>query len=128
MSSDDPNLKRMGVVLMLIIYVFTFNVIQAVMLNVEEPYNEMLVQGQEYSGGIDTITISENPSILPSIDIFGFLFSFCTFFFGGFIVAIETFPLWMSLIMMPIYIFMLIGFWFIIIDYVKDISILGSSV
>jgi len=125
MSSDDPQLKRMSVMIVLIIFVLFFNLLQAVMLNIDDPYNEMLEKGKTYSA---TDEPTENPAVLPSFDFFGFIWSFLTFFTGGFIFTTLTeLPLWMSPILIPIYIILLIGFWFLIIDYIKDINILGSS-
>jgi len=121
MSSKDPTLKRMGVTLFLVVYVIAFNTCQAVLLNAETTEVETESGDRSFESYGGTIEV-------VGIDALGTVVSFVTFFFGGFLLAIAGFPLYMSVILTPIYLITLIGFWLLIFDYVKDIEILGSSV
>ena len=122
MSSKDPSLKRMGVTLMLVVYILAFNTCQAVLLNTEttdiSTVEDSDREFESYSGDIE----------VTGIDALGTIISFVTYFFGGFLLTIASFPAYMIAILAPIYLITLIGFWLLVFDYVKDISIFGSSI
>jgi len=97
-----------------------FNVLQLVFLNLDEPY-----------GGVTNIGSYERTSGLddPSGDVmggFGLVANFVGFFFGGFLFTIPSLPLYMTVIITPIYLLLLIAFWYLVIDFIKDTTILGS--
>ena len=123
MSSKDPSLKRMGVTLMLVVYILAFNTCQAVLLNIETTEDIDVKEDDE----IDFEGVSGDINV-TGIDALGTVIGFVTFFFGGFLLTIASFPAYMIAILTPIYLITLIGFWLLVFDYVKDISILGSSV
>jgi len=112
----------MGVTLVLVIYIICFNTCQAVLLNVESTDIDTTSDSNiDFEGVSDDINVT-------GIDALGTVISFVTFFFGGFLVTIADFPSYMIVVLTPIYLITLIGFWLLVFDYVKDISILGSSV
>ncbi len=124
MSGDDPSLKRLGVTVVLLIYVLAMNASQAVLLNINDGYNDIM----------DNNSLNINNPVSSSsdinIDVFGLLGSFFGYFFGGFLLTLSTpglFPGWMATILGVIYLITLFAFWLIIIDYIKDISILGTN-
>jgi len=108
MAEKDPNFKRLGTILFLFIIVLLINVAQAVLLNAPDQYNEQV--SQEFSS-------------------WDMVLSFLTFFIGGFVItSLNTFPMWMSAIILPIYSLLMITFWYLIYDFASDISILGTSI
>ena len=66
---------------------------------------------------------SSNP-----VDYLGLAFNMIGFFFGGFVFTLPTLPFWMATFTGIIYIIMLLGFWGLVIDFLKDITILGTHI
>lgn len=153
MSKDDPSFKRLSTILILFVAVLIFNGLQVVFFNEHENYDKLMgitnsdlssdtvyppsdetreetlnrVQGEV----IWTVTGSKPTDLnersrISIVD--NSALSFFSFFFGGFLLKSMTLPLFMSIIITPIYIILLIAFWYLIIDFIKDIEILGSSV
>lgn len=76
-----------------------------------------------------------NPSTYEKIsesevefDLFSIVFSILGFFFGAFLLDIANLPIYMIVVISPIYIILLVSFWYLVIDFIKDISILGSGI
>lgn len=72
----------------------------------------------------DVITGEET----QSLNVVGTAMDIIGFFFGGFILKVMALPFFMSLIIIPIYLIYLVVFWYLILDFIKDIEILGSSI
>lgn len=126
MSSDDPNLKRLNVILILFAFIFTIGICQAILLTDTDPYDAMGTK----MGNVQNV----DP---PSLSITGlgqmlsFVGDFLAFMFGLFpVIALlsGSIPAWMLVIITPIYYFVQITFWYLVITYLKDIEIFGSSI
>jgi len=125
MSSDDPNLKRMGLFLVLVMYVFSINTCQAIFLNVDSGYDSFMEGGGITEEGQPITDYSG-----VHFDIWGFTGSFLGFFFGGFLITLSNIGLdpILTIIITIIYIITTLAFWLMLIDFIKDIQILGSSI
>lgn len=108
--------------------ILAFNVCQAVLLNNPDPYNELM--------GTQDDIMTESPDEIPTgllgapdiLGMIGLVFNFIGFFFGGFIFTLPTLPVWMALFTGVVYFILLLGFWGLVIDFIKDITIVGSHI
>jgi len=125
MGQTDPSLARMKTILALFVFVFIFNTIAFVFLELDEPYKKVTDESK-YESGLDSADYPKG-SITDIISIIATIFKFISFFFGGFLVfTAPTLPFVMAAIITPIYLITIITFWYLVIDFIKDISILGS--
>lgn len=123
MSDADPNFKRLGTIIFLFIIVLAIDSCQYVFLN-EIDTQDNLAQGESLSPNV-----VENLGEDEGIDYIDFIVNYCGFFVGTFLVrAALILPFWMYIIILPIYLILILVFWYIIIDFIKDISILGSGI
>ena len=120
MSADDPTFKRLGTILFLFVFILVFNILSTIYLNSSEGY--------EYLSDTGIYSKEELPdeSIIPT-DWIGLVFGFIGFFFGFFLINVPDLPIYMTVFITPVYILTLITFWYIVIDFIKDINILGTS-
>lgn len=110
MSKDDPSFKRLGTILFLFVVVLLISLCQAVLMRDTEAYDAMT--GSETQG----------------LNVTGSLIDIIGFFFGGFLLKILVLPEFMVLIITPIYLMLIGVFWYLVLDFLKDIEILGSSI
>lgn len=60
-------------------------------------------------------------------DTGGTVLNFMSFFVGGYLITTAPdVEAWINVFVIPIYIFTLIVFWYLVVDYLKDITIVGS--
>jgi hypothetical protein len=97
---------------------------QTVLLH-QDTYNEIF--GDATESGPDSV---EEPNRFDILGSLGIVWSFVGFFFGLFAIDLLTLgiPVWMVTIITPIYLIYVITFWYIVIDFIKDIHILGSGI
>lgn len=110
MSQDDPNFKRLSTIIIMFVFMIMISACSTVFL-----------QGNE---GLYDNTIGET----KNIGAFDVMVNVLGFFIGVFIVDIIDFPPLFYFIMMPIYLIGLITFWYLVLDFLKDIEIFGTSI
>ena len=111
MSKDDPSFKRLGTILFLFVVVLLISLCQAVLLRDTDTY--------------DTLTGSET----EGLNVTGSLVDVIGFFFGGFLLkASAVLPEYMMLFIIPIYLILIGVFWYLVLDFLKDVEIFGSSI
>ena len=121
MGQTDPGLVRLKFVLIMFVFVLIFNVMVMVFLDNDAPYDKVAdttkYEGDEYP----------DSSVTDIIGTINTVFKFVAFFFGGFLIFnVPGLPFYITVFVVPIYIFSLIAFWYMVVDYIKDITILGS--
>jgi len=102
-------MARLGVILFLFTIVLLISICQAVLLKDPDAYDDITDAAQDLSI-FDTI-----------LDIVGF-------FFGAFLIQVMSFPAYMIVIITPIYLILLAVFWYLVLDFIKDIEIFGISI
>ena len=120
MGQNDPGLKRLQIILVLFIFILCFNGLQAIFLHDSSDYEDL-------TGSTETGVIDESPTATSNpLDWLGIAFNFIGFFFGGFLLTLPTLSVWINVILLPIYLITLLAFWYLVIDFIKDITVLGS--
>jgi hypothetical protein len=155
LSKDDPSFKRLSTILTLFIVVFVLSVCQAVLLRDYEAYGQVIginpnmpdELSDEFNeiypeedidypsdwAGWEALEENQFPAreLLAEsgeVNAWGVVLDIVGFFFGAFFIKIATLPVAMTVIIVPVYIILLLVFWYIVLDFIKDIEILGSSI
>lgn len=118
MGQSDPTFKRLQIILVLFIFVLCFDAGQAFLLNDSSSYESL-------TGSTGTQLPTDEPEESAGLNI-GFVFDFIGFFFGGFLFKLPLLAGWMIVFLLPMYLIVMLSFWYLVIDFIKDITFLGS--
>lgn len=118
MSSGDPNLTRLGAFLLLFILMLFLYASKSVLLDNSDDYEQM-------TKNAETNAKKTNFGIL---EVFGMIIDFILFFFGFAFFSIPNMSWYLTVFFIPIYSVMLIAFWYLMIDIIKDFIDSGSSI
>lgn len=117
-------MKRLKVILTLLGIMLILAVVSSVLLN-SDLSHENVVGDLEI--GDDTGYGATDPSDI-SLDPIGLISDILLFFVGFKALAFLELPAIMAGIILPIYILIVATFWYLVLDFIKDITVLGSHI
>lgn len=113
MSKGDPSLTRLGYILAIFVFMIFLFACKSVLLNDSSDYEVITDTKAENTIGDST------PSVWDAITVIG---DFVGFFFGLFLFQMPSLAWYFNIILVPIYVIMLMGFWGLILDFIFDIA------
>ena len=110
----DTNLKRLGMIVTIFIFLLFVYSCKAVLLQDSTDYDEL-------TGDIQSQT-SEGEKSVDMWGALGLIGDFVGFFFGLMFFQIGAMAWYFSIFLVPLYAIMLLGFWGLVISFILDVA------
>ena len=114
MSGSDSNLKKLGAVLSIFVFLLFVYSCKAVLLQDSTDYDSL-------TGDVNTQT-TEGEKSVNVWNAVGLIADFIGFFFGLMFFQVGAMAWYFQIFLVPLYAILLFGFWGIIISYILDIA------
>lgn len=115
-------MKRLKVILTLLGIMLILAVVSSVLLDTDLSHENVV---DDLDIGDDTGYGSTDADDI-SLDPIGLIADILLFFVGFKVLAFLELPDVMTAVILPIYILLIATFWYLVLDFIKDITILGS--
>lgn len=119
MGTNDPNLKRISVLLLVLVFMMVIYACKSILLNDAEDYSSLtgdVEQNAKSTRGIN------------AFNVIGMVLSFVGFMIGLFFIDIPSLSWYLSIFLVPIYTILLFVFWLLAIDIILDIFDKSSDI
>ena len=129
MGQTDPSMARLKIILTILGIMLILSVMTSFLLDTETNYDDVVetFEGDDLAtSDIDYSKGGDEQDV--SLDPIGLIYDIAAFFIGIKALTFLELPAYMSAIVIPIYILLIATFWYLVLDFLKDITVLGSHI